>query len=101
MIRTKQFYLFVIAILVAAITQIGCGTAANSAPANANDQPTVVDVTTEAAVIKPIPTYVEATGNLASDAQTDIAPNVAGKIATNETSAVYRSDTAATPLHPA
>ena len=80
MIRTKQFYLFVIAILVAAITQIGCGTAANSAPANANDQPTVVDVTTEAAVIKPIPTYVEATGNLASDAQTDIAPNVAGKI---------------------
>jgi RND family efflux transporter MFP subunit len=81
MIRTKQFYFFVIAILAAAATQIGCGTAANSATAaNANNQPTVVDVTTEVAVIKPIPTYVEATGNLASDAQTDVAPNVAGKI---------------------
>ena len=81
MIRTKQFYFFVIAIFAAAFTQIGCGTAANSATAaNANNQPTVVDVTTEAAVIKPIPTYVEATGNLASDAQTDVAPNVAGKI---------------------
>jgi RND family efflux transporter MFP subunit len=81
MIRTKQLYFFVTAVLVAAMTQIGCGTAANSATAaNANNQPTVVDVTTEVAVIKPIPTYVEATGNLASDAQTDVAPNVAGKI---------------------
>ena len=81
MIRTKQFYFFLIAILAGTLTQIGCGTAANSATAaNANTQPTVVDVTTDVAVIKPIPTYVEATGNLASDAQTDVAPNVAGKI---------------------
>ena len=81
MMRTKQLFFIVTAVLVAAITQIGCGTAANSATAaNANNQPTVVDVTSEAAVIKPIPTYVEATGNLASDAQTDVAPNVAGKI---------------------
>ena len=48
--------------------------------ANANNQPATVDVTTEAAIIKPIPTYIEATGNLASDAQTDVAPNVSGKI---------------------
>ena len=81
MIRTKQFFLLMIAVAAVAATQLGCGTAANSAPAaNANTQPTVVDVTTEVAVIKPIPTYVEATGNLASDAQTDVAPNVAGKI---------------------
>ena len=81
MMRTKQLFFIVTAVLAAAITQIGCGTAANSATAaNANNQPTVVDVTTEVAVIKPIPTYVEATGNLASDAQTDVAPNVAGKI---------------------
>ena len=81
MMRTKQLFFIVTAVLAAAITQIGCGTAANSATAaNANNHPTVVDVTTEVAVIKPIPTYVEATGNLASDAQTDVAPNVAGKI---------------------
>ena len=32
-------------------------------------------------MVKPIPTYFEATGNLASDAQTDVAPAVGGKIA--------------------
>ena len=32
------------------------------------------------ATIVPIPTYIEATGNLTSDAQTDVAPAVAGKI---------------------
>ena len=81
MMRTKQFYFLLIALFAGAFTQLGCGTSANSAPsANANTQATVVDVTTEVAVIKPIPTYVEATGNLASDAQTDVAPNVAGKI---------------------
>lgn len=57
----------------------GCGskTAVN---VNANIQPTTIDVTTTQAVTKPIPTYFEATGNLASDAQTDVAPSVAGKI---------------------
>lgn len=49
--------------------------------ATANNQPTMIDVTTAAAIVKPIPTYFEATGNLASDAQTDVAPAVAGKIA--------------------
>lgn len=81
MMRTKQLFLFLLAFSAVVFSQIGCGTAANSAPAaNANSQAAVVDVTTEMAVIKPIPTYVEATGNLASDAQTDVAPNVAGKI---------------------
>jgi RND family efflux transporter MFP subunit len=31
-------------------------------------------------VVQPIPTYFEATGNLASDEQTDVAPAVSGKI---------------------
>ncbi|MEP6848134.1 MAG: efflux RND transporter periplasmic adaptor subunit [Acidobacteriota bacterium] len=48
---------------------------------SSNTQPTTVDVTTAQAIVKPIPTYFEATGNLASDAQTDVAPTVAGKIA--------------------
>jgi multidrug resistance efflux pump len=58
----------------------GCGTRANSST-NANNEPPVVDITTAQAVVRPIPTYIEATGNLASDAQTDVAPAVAGKIA--------------------
>ena len=45
-----------------------------------NNQPTTVDVTTAQAVVRQIPTYFEATGSLASDAQTDVAPTIGGKI---------------------
>ena len=70
-----------LAILIAALVSAGCGSSANSAtPANGNAEPEVVDVTTTPATIVPIPTYIEATGNLTSDAQTDVAPAVAGKI---------------------
>lgn len=82
MLKTMQSY-FPILLLIAlsAIGLTGCGANANSATtANNNNQPAVVDVTTAQAVIQPIPTYIEATGNLASDAQTDVAPAVSGKI---------------------
>ena len=64
-----------------ALLNFGCGSRANSANANAaNTKPQIVDVTTTLAVVKQIPTYFEATGNLVSDAQTDVAPAVSGKI---------------------
>ena len=66
--------------LISGLMFAGCGTRANSS-ANANNEPPVVDITTAQAIVRPIPTYIEATGNLASDAQTDVAPAVAGKIA--------------------
>ncbi len=77
-----QFYFAILLLLAcSALGLTSCGSNANSATtANANDQPAIVDVTTAQAVIKPIPTYIEATGNLASDAQTDVAPAVSGKI---------------------
>src|SRR6478672_2846860 len=53
----------------------------DGAESNANKQPPIVDVTAAPAVVQPIPTYFEATGNLVSDEQTDVAPAVAGKIA--------------------
>lgn len=60
---------------------LGCGSkSASNANSNANNQPQIVDVATSQAVVKPIPTYIEATGNLASDEQTDVAPSVGGKI---------------------
>ncbi|MGB7208591.1 MAG: efflux RND transporter periplasmic adaptor subunit [Pyrinomonadaceae bacterium] len=59
----------------------GCGSNANSATTgNTNNQPQIIDVTTSQAIIQPIPSYIEATGNLVSDAQTDVAPAVGGKI---------------------
>ena len=83
MFTKMQSYLPILAItLISAVGLTGCGSSANSATAsNANNQPAIVDVTTAQAVIQPIPTYIEATGNLASDAQTDVAPAVSGKIA--------------------
>lgn len=59
----------------------GCGSSANSATtSNGNNQPVIVDVTATQAVIRSIPTYFEATGNLVGDASTDVAPTIAGKI---------------------
>src|SRR5690606_398530 len=58
----------------------GCGTSANSAEPQSNNAPVSVEVTTAQAEIRPIPSYIEATGNLASDEQTDVAPTVGGKI---------------------
>ncbi len=55
----------------------GSGDASN---ANTQPAPTTVDVTTAQATLVQIPTYIEATGNLASDAQSDVAPAVGGKI---------------------
>lgn len=69
-----------ITVLTAVLTAFGCGSKTANSNANANNQPTTIDVTTTQAVTKPIPTYFEATGNLASDAQTDVAPAVAGKV---------------------
>lgn len=47
---------------------------------NANTAPPTVDVTTAQAIVQNIPAYFEATGSLASDAQTDVAPTIGGKI---------------------
>lgn len=59
----------------------GCGRGSSAANSNKAAEAAPVDVTTAQAIVKQIPTYFEATGNLASDAQTDVAPAVAGKIA--------------------
>ncbi len=42
--------------------------------------PSAVEVTTAAAVLRQLPRYVEATGSLAADEQTDVAPVVAGRV---------------------
>jgi len=69
--------LLIIGVLFAA----SCGSSkAENANANANAAPQIVDVTTAQAIVQNMPTYFEATGTLASDAQTDVAPTVGGKI---------------------
>lgn len=80
--RSHKYVLaYGLTLTAAALLLAGCGSRTNSAnSANANNQPQIVDVTTTQAVVRPIPTYFEATGNLASDASVDVAPAVGGKI---------------------
>lgn len=77
--RKAIISIFLLCLAVAG-TAGACRQSAGSPDTNANNQPQIVDITTAQAIVKPIPTYFEATGNLASDAQTDVAPTVAGKI---------------------
>lgn len=80
--RNQSSLLIILSLIVfGSIFSAACGSTANSATANnSNAAPETVAVTTAMATIVPIPTYIEATGNLTSDAQTDVAPAVAGKI---------------------
>ncbi|HQZ82421.1 MAG TPA: efflux RND transporter periplasmic adaptor subunit [Pyrinomonadaceae bacterium] len=57
-----------------------CGSSSANSNANANTQVQAVDVTTAQAVVHQIPSYFEATGSLASDESTDVAPTIAGKV---------------------
>jgi multidrug efflux pump subunit AcrA (membrane-fusion protein) len=60
-----------------------CGGARSDAKAkNANAQatPEAVQVTTAAAIARDLPQYIEATGSLGADEQTDVAPSVAGRV---------------------
>jgi multidrug efflux pump subunit AcrA (membrane-fusion protein) len=53
---------------------------ANNKAANPSASPDPVVVTSAAAVVRSLPRYVEATGSLAGDEQTDVAPNVGGRV---------------------
>lgn len=76
--KFKNFLLLTVNLV--SLVAAGCGSRTANTNANASNQPTTIDVTTVQAVTKPIPTYFEATGNLAGDLATDVAPTVAGKI---------------------
>ena len=80
--KANKFIIFAILITVSSLIFSACGNskAENVNNKNVNAAPTIVDVTTAQAIVQNIPTYFEATGTLASDAQTDVAPAVGGKI---------------------
>src|SRR5687768_5936108 len=77
MIRSQKW--LIAAVIASSLAIAGCG-GSSAVTVNVNKEPVIVDITTAQAVVRPIPTYFEATGNLASDAQTDVAANIGGKI---------------------
>lgn len=82
MIRQQLGLVMVAAVCLTIVGLSGCSRSSVNANANAaNAQAVTVDVMTARAIVRQIPTHFEATGNLASDEQTDVAPAVGGKIA--------------------
>ena len=76
-------YAFIVSIFIfSGVLFSACRGSKAETEVNVNAQQTSgpIAVTTTQAVVQQIPTYFEATGTLASDAQTDVAPAVGGKI---------------------
>ena len=79
-----KLLILVLALVVAAAFVASCrGSKANvrKEEPNANAQPATVEgVTTAAAITRELPRFFEATGSLAGDQQTDVAPQTSGKV---------------------
>ncbi|MEP6925081.1 MAG: efflux RND transporter periplasmic adaptor subunit [Pyrinomonadaceae bacterium] len=79
-------FAFLLAIIFSAAVFSGCaGSRAASNNGNVNGvnaapTPQIVNISTAPTVSRELPEYFEATGSLVSDAQTDVAPTVSGKV---------------------
>jgi multidrug efflux pump subunit AcrA (membrane-fusion protein) len=89
MISRIQFKTLIALALVAALGASAASCGGSSAQANkkaadaaasAAQTPQAVDVTTAPAVMRDLPRFIEATGGLAADEQTDVAPIVGGRV---------------------
>ncbi|HEX3558029.1 MAG TPA: efflux RND transporter periplasmic adaptor subunit [Pyrinomonadaceae bacterium] len=86
MISRQQIKVFNATLLVASLlfSAASCGgsRAQSNAKANANATaaPQAVEVTTAPAISRDLPRFIEATGSLAADVQTDVAPTVGGRV---------------------
>ena len=84
--RTQVKALTLIAALVClSLLAAACNRSSAEANKNANasqqpQQVTVVEVTTTPAIQRQLPRFLEATGSLAADEQTDVAPATSGKV---------------------
>src|SRR5687767_7687780 len=81
--RNLKLIALLLLVVLAAVALAACGRSnangkTESTPANA--EPVPVDVTTAAAIKRDLPRFFEATGSLAGDQQTDVAPQTAGKV---------------------
>lgn len=84
MVSPRHIRVLVLAGIFVALSvlAISCGgSKANvRSEASAVNSPPVVEVTTAPAIMRELPRFFEATGSLAGDQQTDVAPSVAGKV---------------------
>ena len=85
--RQQFINLTLVVLLVAlALGTAGCNRSSSAeskkkqAEAAAAAAPPIVEVTSAPAIVRQLPRYFEATGSLAADEQTDVAPLVAGRV---------------------
>jgi len=80
-INLKFALLMLLLVAVAAFIAACGGSKANvRKEETANTPPPAVDVTTATAIKRDLPRFFEATGSLAGDQQTDVAPQTSGKV---------------------
>jgi RND family efflux transporter MFP subunit len=83
--RNLQLAALVLVLIVAGVFVSSCGgSKANSRKdetSGATNTPAAVEVTTASAIRRDLPRFFEATGSLAGDQQTDVAPQTSGKVA--------------------
>lgn len=76
-----KFALLLLSLVAVAAFIAACGgSKANVRKEEAANTPPVVEVTTAAAIKRDLPRFFEATGSLAGDQQTDVAPQTSGKV---------------------
>ena len=76
-----KFAVILPGLLAFAALSISCsGSKANSRKEDTAETPKTVEVTTAAAIKRELPQFFEATGSLAGDQQTDVAPQTSGKV---------------------
>jgi RND family efflux transporter MFP subunit len=84
MISRQQLKFLSLALILATAALMGaaCGgsKASNVTQTTTTTETTTVEVTTAPAITRDLPRFLEATGSLAADEQTDVAPQVAGKV---------------------
>ena len=77
-----RFYTLSLVLALAGLSQLECGgsTGAKKPAAGASPSAAVVEVSTAPAILRQLPRFFEATGSLAANEQSDVAPSIAGKI---------------------
>jgi multidrug efflux pump subunit AcrA (membrane-fusion protein) len=80
--RLIQVALLAVVVVALGVSAVSCGgsKANERSDANSPAPPPAIDVTTASAITRDLPRFFEATGSLAGDQQTDVAPSIAGKV---------------------
>ena len=80
---TLKFVVLTLLLVVTGVFVASCGGSKANVrkdETTAANQPVAIEVTTAAAVKRELPRFFEATGSLAGDQQTDVAPQTSGKV---------------------